>query len=157
MKIGHRNHAGHAVLALFLGLCLTFDLLAQRVTSGRPGIDRNALDITVKPCQDFYQFANGNWLAHTPIPADRPFWAVISEVSARNFAVLHQIVDSAAVDAHAPKGSATRKVGDFWRSGMAEAKIEAEGARPLFGEFARIAAIKNFSDLQAEFARLHQH
>ncbi|MGH9872983.1 MAG: M13 family metallopeptidase [Pyrinomonadaceae bacterium] len=156
MKRGQQNHASNAVLTLLTGLCLTVNLFAQWLPPAELGIDLKALDTSVKPCRDFYQFANGNWLAHTSIPADRPYWAVISEVSEKNFGVLHQIADTAAADTHAPKGSAARKVGDFYRSGMAEARIETEGATPLAREFARIAAIKNTSDLQAEFAHMHR-
>jgi len=146
-------------LAILVGLCLTVNsLLAQRVSPGvsNPGIDLNAIDTSVKPCQDFYQFANGNWISQTSIPADRAFRGVITDVGERNSAVLHQILDTAANNTNAPKGSTERKVGDFYRSGMAEARIESEGAKPLAEEFARIAAIQSRQGLQDEIAHLQK-
>jgi predicted metalloendopeptidase len=114
------------------------------------------MDTSAKPCQDFYQYANGKWLAANPIPADRSSWGAGSELYEKNQAVLHEILDDAAKNASAPKGSAARLVGDFYRTGMDEAKIEAEGASPLADEFARIAAVKGAAGLQAELAHLHR-
>jgi putative endopeptidase len=108
------------------------------------GIDLKSIATTVRPCQNFYEYANGHWLEHNPIPADRSAWGAGSELYEKNLAVLHQILEAAAKDSRAPKGSVTRKVGDFYRTGMDEARIEAEGVAPLKQEFARISAFKVF-------------
>lgn len=159
MLLQHKKRLIYPSLAVVIGLCLTVtSLLGQRISSGvaNSGVDLKAIDTSVKPCQDFYQFANGNWLVQTSIPADRAFRGVITDVGERNSAVLHQILDKAANNTNAPKGSAEHKVGDFYRSGMAEARIESEGAKPLAEEFARIAAIQNRQGLQDEIAHLHR-
>jgi putative endopeptidase len=123
--------------------------------SGR-GIALSYMDTSVKPCQDFYQYAAGQWLASNPIPADRSSWGAGSELYEKNQTVLHEILEEAAKNRSASKGSAARKVGEFYRTGMDEAKIEAAGAKPLAEEFARIAAIKDSSSLQTELAHLHR-
>ena len=110
----------------------------------------------MRPCQDFYSYANGHWLQRNPIPADRSSWGAGSELYEKNLAVLHRILEDAAKNTGAPKGSITRKVGDFYRVGMDEAKIEAEGVTPLNKEFARIAAVKDIQSLQDEIAHLHR-
>lgn len=150
---------GYAGLALLIVMCLAvISPMAQTPLakqSGR-GVTLSYMDASAKPCQDFYQYANGHWLANNPIPADRSSWGAGSELYEKNQTVLHEILEAAAKDTSAQKGSAARKVGDFYRTGMDEAKIEAAGAKPLAEEFARIAAVKDAASLQTELAHLHR-
>jgi putative endopeptidase len=113
------------------------------------------MNTSVDPCKDFYQYADGNWLANNPIPADRSSWGAGSQLQEQNLQILHGILDETAKDTSAPAGSIRQKIGTFYRVGMDESKIESEGATPLQEEFGRIAAIQNAEDLQKEIAHLH--
>ena len=65
-------------LRLSLGLCLglaTFTLAAQ----SKPGVDPANLDSTVKPCEDFYAYANGGWLKSHSLPADKARFGAFEE------------------------------------------------------------------------------
>ncbi len=139
--------------SLLLGVSLAAPIHAQ---SAAHGVDLAAIDTSAAPCTDFYQYANGKWLASHPIPADRGSVGGFSELFDRNQAVLHQIVDSAVAAPPAPNGSVKRKIADFYRSGMDTAQIERDGASPLALEFARIAAISDTPSLEAEIAHLHK-
>ncbi len=139
--------------SLLLSLSLAAPTYAQAAAHG---VDLTAIDVSASPCTDFYQYANGKWLASHPIPADRPSFGGFSELSDRNQAVLHQIVDSAVAGPLAPKGSIKRKIADFYKSGMDTARIEQDGAAPLAPEFARIAAVSDTPSLEAEIAHLHK-
>ncbi len=77
------------------------------------GLERRNMDPSIGPCQDFYQFANGNWLERNPIPADHSAWGISDEMRERNYVLLREILEDAAA-AGAEKGTNKQKVGDFW-------------------------------------------
>ncbi|HYR08473.1 MAG TPA: M13 family metallopeptidase [Longimicrobium sp.] len=127
---------------------------AQTTPSDRPfvsnvgGIDRRNLDETARACVDFYQYANGGWLARNTIPADRSTWSTGSELVDRNDLLLHRILEDAA-RANAPRGSVQQKVGDLYASAMDTARLAELGAQPIRAELARIDALRNADELQA--------
>jgi predicted metalloendopeptidase len=118
------------------------------------GVDLTILDKTCKPCDDFFHYASGEWLAKNPIPAAYPSWGRFNELAERNRELLHQILEQAAANTQASAGSNERKIGDFYASCMDEKQINATGAKPLDAEFARIDAVQSARELQEEVARL---
>ncbi|MFN2454334.1 MAG: M13 family metallopeptidase [Pyrinomonadaceae bacterium] len=140
-------------VALFLALTLGIAALAQQMN--KHGFDVSNLDKTCKPCEDFFQYANGGWLARNEIPAAFSSWGTTSSLAEKNRTTLRQILEDAAKNTNAPAGSNEQKIGAFYASCMDEAKIEAEGAKPLQPELARIDKINDQRALQAEIARFH--
>jgi putative endopeptidase len=119
------------------------------------GYDRASLDPNTAACTDFYQYANGGWMAANPIPAAYPSWGVANLLDEHNRDMLHEILEAAAKNSKAPKGSSEQKVGDYYATCMDETKVEADGLKPLAPEFDRIAKIKDQKTLQEEISRLH--
>jgi len=139
------------IVALTLLSAMSLATVAQTGHS----YDLASLDRNTPACTDFYQFANGGWLAANPIPAAYPAWGVANILNEKTRDLLHEILENAAKNTSAPKGSSEQKVGDYYATCMDEAKIEAEGLKPLEPEFARIAKIADQKQLQQEIARLH--
>src|SRR2546430_3541888 len=83
-------------------------------------IDRAYMDTTVRPGDDFFQYANGTWLKNATIPDDETGWGGFAEVRDRNLSVLHEILEEAAK-------RPGDLVGDLYASGMDEAAIERAG------------------------------
>lgn len=119
------------------------------------GYDRASLDPNTAACTDFFQYANGGWMAANPIPGAYPSWGVANVLDEKNRTLLREILDAAAKNTSAAKGSSEQKVGDYYATCMDEAKIEAAGLKPLAPEFDRIAKIKNVKTLQKEIEHLH--
>ncbi len=119
------------------------------------GIELTGMDPSVKPADDFYEYANGKWLTATVIPPDRPLVAIFTQLQDRNREILHQILEETTRQALTAKDTIPGKVGTFYRSGMDEARIESAGAKPLREELDRIAGIKTLADLLPALARLH--
>jgi len=120
------------------------------------GIDETILDKTCKPCEDFYHYASGLWLAKNPVPSAYPSWGRFTELAEQNREKLRQILEEAAAKPSAPPGSNEQKIGDFYASCMDEKQVNEAGVKPLEAEFARINAIQNVADLQAEVAKLQE-
>jgi putative endopeptidase len=144
-------------LPLAVGLALAE---APKLKESKPprfwrGVDVAGMDPARKPWEDFYQYANGKWIAETDIPPDRPSVYVFTLLAKRNREELRKILEAAAADKDAAKTGIKWKVGAFYRSGMDEKKIDEQGARPLQAEFERIAAIKDKNNLLSALAHLH--
>jgi len=139
-----------ASLCLCLGLA-AFSLVAQ----SKPGVDPANLDTTVKPCDDFYRFANGGWLKSHSLPADKSRYGAMEELSERNRAILQKILTETSAKTTWAKGSVQQKVGDFYASGMNEAAIEKRGLAPMKPIFAAIDSLRDTKQLPAVLAKLH--
>jgi putative endopeptidase len=105
------------------------------------------LDPATRPCQDFYQHANGGWLARTEPGAP-------ARMEQARLGVLREIVSDAA-QARAPEGSLQQRVGDFFASGMDLAAVDRAGLAPLKFALARIAALRSPRDLAMAVGRAH--
>jgi len=129
---------------------------AKSIAPTEKAIDPKNMDPSVKPGDDFFEYANGGWLKAHEIPADQVEWGGFVELSEHNTAVLQSVMDEAAAQKGAPAGSPAQMVGDFYVAAMDSARAEAEGAKPLAEELARIQAISTTDALDDEFIRLQQ-
>ena len=110
------------------------------------GLDALNFDAKTAACSDFFQYANGGWLAGNPIPPEYGIWSLDNEIQDRNEAVLREVLEAAAAKPGA-EGTVTQKIGDFYASAMDEAAIEKAGRTPLKADLARIAALKSNADI----------
>ncbi len=108
------------------------------------------LDTGKNACADFGGFVNGKWLAANAIPGDRTSWGAFEMLGEHSLAVQHQLVEQAAAMQGA-KG-VEKIVGDFWATGMDEAKINAQGIAPLKSRLDAIDALADGAAV-AEYLR----
>jgi predicted metalloendopeptidase len=104
--------------------------------------DLDAMDKSVDPCEDFYEYACGSWRKKNPIPPDQARWGRFNELIEYNRQTLHQILEKASVKS-AKRSPIMQKIGDFYASCMDEKTVDSKGSAPLKPLMERIAAISN--------------
>jgi putative endopeptidase len=115
---------------------------------GTYGFDTKGMDTTAKPGDSFYRYANGSWLDHTPIPADKSNYGMFSVLSDQSDERTKEII----LGAKGAAGTEERKIADYYAAFMDEAAIEKAGLTPLQPELDAIAKIKTPKDVVLAFA-----
>jgi endothelin-converting enzyme/putative endopeptidase len=140
-----------------LSAVLTSAQTAENTNSSKkpaPGFSIDAIDKSVDPCVDFYQYACGNWLKNTEIPADQPEWVSFIELDDRNKDVLREILEKASVES-TNRTSIEQKIGDFYGACMDEKAADTKGIEPLKPELDKIAVVKDKATLIDVIAHGH--
>lgn len=144
-----------AALTLWLVQAGSVHAGQQAKAASGNGLDLSWLDPTCRPCENFYQYADGGWIRTHGIPAAYPSWGLFNELQQRNQQLLHEILEQEAARTF-PPGTLDQKLSDFYASCMDTRQIEAAGLRPIRPELRRIDAIASLRALEQEVARLHQ-
>lgn len=140
---------------------LSIAILAIVVTafvhkSGLRGVDVKSMNKKANPRDDFNEFANGKWMKKNPVPSTESRWTNFNVLAERNYDLLKQILETAATDKSAAKGSARQKIGDFYRLAMDSNKLEADGLSPLQEDVYTIMVIIDNKDVMNHIGRMHK-
>ncbi len=119
----------------------------EEKTEIEKGIDLSAMDLTVRPQDDFYNFVNGGWAKTATIPADKPTWGsfhILREKTDENCLL---ILDNLLKEKF-PQGSEGQKIKDLYQSFIDWDKRNTEGLKPIQASLTKIDAIATLADLQ---------
>jgi endothelin-converting enzyme/putative endopeptidase len=118
---------------------------------GTWGYDKTAMDASVKPGDDFFDYVNGAWSKRTEIAPDRTFVGIDSVLNDQIERDVRAIVEDMAKNPKAASGVGAQ-VGDYYASFMDQAAIDKAGTAPLKPYLARVAAVKTRGQLLDLFA-----
>jgi len=122
---------------------------AAKPTYGSYGFDTAGMDRSVKPGDDFYDYANGTWAKNTPIPADKSNYGAFNTLDDLSRERTKAILDAAQKEP-------ASKIGAAYASYLDAATVEKNGLAPVKPWFAKIRAVKDkasYAKLAAEAAR----
>lgn len=128
----------------------TFSTQAQKTKASMKYIDPANMDKTVKPGDNFYEYANGEWLKKNPVPSDKTRWGTFDVLRQTNLERLRKLCEEAA--SNTTKNSVYQRVGDLYASAMDSATIEQKGASPILPELNRLQQINSVSEVLHEVA-----
>ena len=121
--------------------------------TGAIGFSVNHMDRSVDPRQDFYAYANGNWLKRLKIPDAESDIGGFSMLGANLDGQLQQLAVQAS-QGQAPKGSPSQQVGDFYRAALDLRQRDAAGLQPLQADLDAAARASGPADLARLSVRL---
>ena len=139
------------LLATIFCLFLLAGIYAQSKSTNK-FIDLSNMDQSVKPGEDFYKYANGNWLKNNPVPASKTRWSTFAVLSDEANNSLKILLEEAAKNPG--KSRLAQMVGDFYSSAMDSSAIEKSGYTPIKGELDRIGKINTLNEIINEIATL---
>jgi putative endopeptidase len=111
-------------------------------------INKSNMDLKVKPGNNFYQYANGNWAKNNPVPASKTRWGSFDELREESSKRLQILLEDAAKNTG--RDRKTQIIGDFYTSGMDSAAINAKGYQPIKADLDRANTINGSSDVLRE-------
>jgi len=138
-----------SLLFFFLGWAVPF---FGQTTSSPDSLrfDAKAVDKSVEPCADFYQYACGTWMKTHPIPPDRSAWDPYYELAEKNAAIVRGILEGR----ESGQGEDYRKVTAYYAACMDEPAVEEKGLQALDSDLLQIAQIRTADDSVVALARV---
>ena len=111
------------------------------------GLELSAMDTSVHPGDDFYNYVNGSWMKTAKIPADKPAWGSFYMLMEKTDEQCLSILDD-LLQKEYPKGSEGEKIQTLYKEYISWDKRNADGLKPLELYFQKIDAIHSLNDLQ---------
>lgn len=137
-----------AASALVVTACKQNPQKSTEVPKRTVFFDKTGMDTTVKPGDDFFNYASGHWMKVTKIPPSEIGWGSFYTLEDENFENIHKILTEVSAGDNAD-GSKEQKVGDLYKSGMDTVAMEKLGYEPVKPLLAKIDTVKDYKGLVA--------
>ena len=139
------------VKALIFALSLTATMSAS--AQGTAGIDRANMNLSVKPGNDFYEYAIGGWRKAHPLDAEHARNGSFTDLDEMNQKRILELIQEYSSKPQA-QGTLGQKIGSLYNLAMDSVRRNREGATPLQPVLKKIADIQNRRDYQLVTSQL---
>ena len=139
------------VKALIFALSLTATMSAS--AQGTAGIDRANMNLSVKPGNDFYEYAIGGWRKAHPLDAEHARNGSFTDLDEMNQKRILALIQEYSSKPQA-QGTLGQKIGSLYNLAMDSVRRNREGAAPIQPVLKKIADIQNRRDYQLVTSQL---
>ncbi|MDD7655079.1 MAG: M13 family metallopeptidase [Sodaliphilus sp.] len=134
---------------------LAADAQAPAVAQGAVhGVNKADMDMSVRPGDDFYQYAGGGWLKANPMKPEYSSYGVFNDLAETNRKQIRELFENLSKEKHA-FGSVGQKVADLYNMAMDSVRLNKEGAAPLQKDLDKVKAFSKKADFTAFIADQH--
>lgn len=120
------------------------------------GVNKADMDMSVRPGDDFYQYAGGGWLKANPMKPEYSSYGVFNDLAETNRKQIRELFENLSKEKHA-FGSVGQKVADLYNMAMDSVRLNKEGAAPLQKDLDKVKAFSKKADFTAFIADQHLH
>ena len=114
----------------------------------KSGLNMNDLDKSVRPADDFYEYACGGWMKANPLPAAYSRYGSFDRLAEDNNKRINGILKELQENTY-PNGSVEQKLSDLYKLAMDSARRELDGLTPVMPIIKRLEAAKTKEQLFA--------
>ena len=118
------------------------------------GVNKADMDMSVRPGDDFYQYAGGGWLKAKPMKPEYSSYGVFNDLAETNRKQIRELFENLLKEKHA-FGSVGQKVADLYNMAMDSVRLNKEGAAPLQKDLDKVKAFSKKADFTAFIADQH--
>lgn len=130
--------------------------IQEAPSNGTKTVDLSYMDKSVRPQDDFFQFANGTWIKENPIPASESRWGSFNELEQQNQQKLTGILEKLRIKGGAP-GSIEEMLGNFYSSFMDFEKRNKDSWYEIKEDIYKTTSIVNYKDIVEVVADQHKN
>ena len=130
-------------------------LAASAQTELKSGINLGDLDTSVRPADDFYEYACGGWMKANPLPAAYSRYGSFDRLGEDNNKRINGILTELLNNTYT-KGTTEQKLSDLYKLAMDSVRREKEGVQPVMPLIKKLEAAKTMKqlfDVQLEMAK----
>lgn len=125
-------------------------------TTKTPAIDTTNFDPTIKPGDNFYQYATGGWQTRNPLKPEYARYGSFDVLRDNNEKRLNELFKDMGKHKYA-YGTVEQKISDLYQMGLDSTKLNNDGAAPLRPYIEEVLTITDSESLARVLATVHRN